>query len=728
MMPIEKAILDWQEILGLENVKRDDISIKRAESATFSTTERILVVLRPSTTDEVIGCVKIAHQGRIPVYPVSAARNWGYGSAVPWKDSSALLDLSRMKAISHLDEKLGVMTVEPGVTFQEAYTFLEEKNSGRALTVIGGTPHGSIVGNTLERGIGTGPYGDRALYACNLEVVLPNGEVIRTGVGRFKDAQVADLARWGTGPCLDGLFFQSNFGIVTKMTVYLPRKPALFGAFRLALKDERRFPELIDRLQELRSRGLLGANVTIMSDIRMFASYGQYPWVQSGGITPLPGMLREEMRRSQSVGSWNVTSALFANDAISLSAMQRQVKKTLGHLCSHLLFVNERVERYRSLLRPLWKFRWGVDLDKYLDASYRRSVYRGVPNSISMMQAYWRKKALPPKDMNPDRDRCGCIWVCPELPFTGTAASEVAKILTTKFVEFGFDPLISFVGLSEQTLRAVAAIMYDRDVPGEDELAMRCYHDTIRALQEAGFYPYRLGVQSADYPRSDDPAYESVVSRLKQALDPNQILSPGHYVSPVKPRSPSKVTIRHLEPDELDRVVQLRHSVWLHKLDGSDANIPDWLTRDRFDATSTHWGVFSGDELIGAARASLIPSANVLRQHEMYQNLTDDLPFPLSIIERLVISPDAREMGLALRLDAIRIAYSARMGARAVIGAFPPYRIKGLQTLGFETIKLTKDGFDNTTLAPPTIMRLDLRRLDTASAAEIQPEEVIALS
>ena len=42
---------------------------------------------------------------------------------------------------------------------------------------------GSVIGNTLDHGVGYTPYGDHPASQCGIEVVLPNGEVLRTGMG-----------------------------------------------------------------------------------------------------------------------------------------------------------------------------------------------------------------------------------------------------------------------------------------------------------------------------------------------------------------------------------------------------------------------------------------------------------------------------------------------------------------------------------------------------------------
>jgi 4-cresol dehydrogenase (hydroxylating) flavoprotein subunit len=706
MSGINIAVSKWKEILGEENVSLDEKALERAKTATFFTSQRVVVVIRPGCTDEVSRCVRVASEFRIPLYPSSGSRNWGYGSAVPWEDASALVDLRRMNAIVAYDERLGTMTVEPGVSFQQAYDFLEEKGSDRAVTVIGGTPHGSVLGNTLERGIGTGPYGERALYACDLEVVLADGGIVRTGLGRYDNARAATLARWGTGPSLDGLFFQSNLGIVTRMTVYLPRKPGHFGAFRMALRDEGSFGDMIDRLQEMRSSRLLESNVTITSDIRAFATYGQYPWDRTGGVTPLPEALRRDMRHEQGIGAWNVTAGLFAFDDASLSSLQRRVRRALGPLAESLVFVNRRVDRYRALLRPIWRWRWGIDIDRYLEASYRRSVFRGIPNPASMNQAYWRKRMPIPADLNPDRDRCGCIWISPELPFCGADAERVRSILSIRFAEYGFEPLISFVGASEHTLRTVSGIVFDRDVPGEDKRARRCYREMVRDLELSGYYSYRLGIQSMGHARSGPTTYDEILVRIKHALDPVGILSPGHYV-PRETAPVARQQTRRLGPADMDAMRDLRHRVWLSEVGGDEAQVPNWLIGDAFDGAAAHWGVFSGSRLVAAARLSLVGSESEMAIREMFRDTPRGMAYPVGLLERMVVASEARKGGLSSRLVSLRVVEAARLGARTILLACAPSRIEAFLSLGFRVVSNTRDGFEGTVLAPPAIMSLN---------------------
>ncbi len=138
------------------------------------------------------------------------------------------LDLSRMKKIE-LDEENGTVLLEPGVGFFDLYDYIQARKLPYWLSVPGNS-WGSVAGNALDRGVGYTPYGDHCMQICGLEVVLPTGEIVRTGMGAMGGAPTWQLYRNGYGPGWDQMFVQSNFGIVTKLGLWLmPEPEALLG-------------------------------------------------------------------------------------------------------------------------------------------------------------------------------------------------------------------------------------------------------------------------------------------------------------------------------------------------------------------------------------------------------------------------------------------------------------------------------------------------------------------
>src|SRR5262245_14835693 len=176
-----RAIAEWSAVVGADHVITGRAALGAAETATFPTTARVPLIVRPGDRQQVQACLRVANANRVPVYPISTGQNWGYGSRVPSADGSVLLDLGRMNRIVDFNEDLAYVTVEPGVTQQQLFDFLRDNRSHLWMDATGARPDSSLIGNTMERGFGHTPYGDHFAHVCGFEVVLPDGECIETG-------------------------------------------------------------------------------------------------------------------------------------------------------------------------------------------------------------------------------------------------------------------------------------------------------------------------------------------------------------------------------------------------------------------------------------------------------------------------------------------------------------------------------------------------------------------
>jgi len=277
----QSAVQCWIDVVGPENVVTDEAPLREAGMATFATTRRIPAILRPANRAEVQECVRIANRCGVPLYPISSGRNWGYGSRVPSAEGCVLLDLGRMNRIVDFSEDLAYVTLEPGVTQAQLYDFLRQQNSNLWMDCTGASPHCSLIGNTMERGFGHTPYGDHFAHSCGLEVVLPDGSAIETGFARYAGAKAAPLYRWGLGPSLDGLFTQSSFGIVTRMTLWLMPAPEYFQAYYFRCETDEGLSPLIDALRPLRLNGTIRSSSHIANDYKVLQALRQYPWEET---------------------------------------------------------------------------------------------------------------------------------------------------------------------------------------------------------------------------------------------------------------------------------------------------------------------------------------------------------------------------------------------------------------------------------------------------------------
>ena len=75
----------------------------------------------------------------------------------------------------------------------------------------------------------------------------------------------------------------------------------------------------------------------------------------------------------------------------------------------------------------------------------------------------------------------------------------------------------------------IPLIIFDRDDGEDDTRALACHDELLARLNELGYLPHRLGIQSMRGTPECIDGFEATIARLKQLLDPNGILAPGRY-------------------------------------------------------------------------------------------------------------------------------------------------------------------------------------------------------
>ncbi len=522
---IEVAAEEWSDLLGVANVRTGVSDRSRAETATFATTQRVPALIRPGSLEEVQECVRIAARHRIPIYPVSTGMNWGYGSSVPVRDA-VLLDLSRMNRIVDYDEKLAFVTLEPGVTQRQLYDFLTGRNSPLWMDATGADPGTSLIGNILERGFGHTPYGDRFANICGIQAVLANGDVVETGFAGFPGSKAASVYRWANGPVLEGLFSQSNFGVVTRLTLWLMPKPDYFQAFFFTASD---LGAVVEAARPLRLSGTLRSAVHVANDYRILAGIRQYPWEEAGGQTPLPEPVMARLRQELKVEAWSGSGALYGSRG-QVAEGRRLVRRALAPATGKIQFVDEQKLALAERFAGAYKLFTGWDLSRTVKlARPVLGLMRGEPTTQPTQSAYWRKRMPIPATPDIHRDRCGLVWCAPVAPMTGADAAQVAEMATRINLGHGFEPMLSFTLITERSIACVISITYDRDIPGEDGRAAACHEELLRQFASEGYYSYRLGIQAMGSPGRDENT-QRFLQTLKRAVDPEGILAPGRYV------------------------------------------------------------------------------------------------------------------------------------------------------------------------------------------------------
>lgn len=528
---MQLALREWIRVLGCDRVITCPDELLDAGTATFASDRKIPAILRPGSREEVQSCVRIANRHGVALYPISSGKNWGYGSRLPAADKCALLDLSRMNRILDFSEDLAYVTVEPGVSQRQLFEFLASKKSSLWMDSTGASPECSLIGNTMERGFGHTPYGDHFANVCGFEVVLPTGERIETGFGSLPNAKAAQAYRWGVGPVLDGLFTQSNLGIVTRMTIWLMPAPAYTQAFFFQCASEEDLGRVVEALRPLKLNGTLRSSVHIGNDYKVLNGLGQYPWDKTDGQTPLMPRQMRAISKEMKFGRWNGSGGLYGTKA-QVKEARRLVRQALRGNVTRLQFLDDRLLRIAARFTRPYRWLTGLDLKRTLEIV--KPVYgliKGIPTEKPMASCYWRLRKPVPANPDPDRDGCGLLWCAPVAPSVGSSVLSMTALAEDILLAHGFEPMISLTLTTDRAVTCVVSISYDRQVHGEDARAMQCYRELLDRMTAAGFYSYRLGIQAKQLL---DPAtpYGQLLATLKDALDPNHILAPGRYLAP----------------------------------------------------------------------------------------------------------------------------------------------------------------------------------------------------
>lgn len=495
---LDAALRRWRDALGAEAVIDGGPRLELANTATHGVCARAPAIVEPADREGVRAALAIANDERVSLHPVSRGLNWGYGSMVPSSDGAVILSLRRLDRIVDIDDELAFARIEPGVTFRALARRLRERQGRLHAPVTGSSADGSIIGTALECGVGKFPYGALSMAIAEMEVVLADGSIVRTGPSAFCDAQAAGLDVHGPGPSLGALFHQSNFGIVTEAALTLEPSPKLRQRIVLQFTRDEAVVAVVDALRDVLQRNRGRIQLELANAYRVVTQSRMFPWHDYDGTSALPrSWVRDNLAPLQ---AWWVGAVTIAGDDEDELRMMR--------------------DRFRTAVAQIA----GAECGEAEAYGGEQMIHGGLRS------AYWRKREPMPADPHPDRDGCGVFWISPVLPMRGAALMELASELEEITIAGGFEPSISARSWDGRTLRVVLGIFYDRAVPLMDERAAACHEALLRASYRRGAIPYRLGLAGMALlpPRCDDG--EAFLRRLKDAVDPRGILAPGRFI------------------------------------------------------------------------------------------------------------------------------------------------------------------------------------------------------
>ncbi|HCO42599.1 MAG TPA: oxidoreductase [Gammaproteobacteria bacterium] len=495
-----QAVDEMRAVVGKDWVISEDGPALRSYRDAFSPEEDDTflpsAVVAPDGVEQIQKILKIANDYRVPLWTISSGKNFAYGGPAPRKAGHVVLDLKRMNRILEVNEEFGYALVEPGVTYFQLYEYIQKK--GYKLWIDPAAPGwGSVLGNTLEHGVGYTPYGDHFMMHCGMEVVLADGTVLRTGQGSLPDTQCWQLFQYGFGPVLDGIFSQSNFGVVTKMGMWLMPEPPGYMPFMITYEREEDLHAITEAVRPLKvSMTIPNAAFTVglLWEASIKTTRAQY----GDPKKPLPDSALKKIMSDHKLGMWNFYAALYGPKPMMDNTL-KVVRDALGSIPGAKFYFDE--DRKGD---PSW--------------DYRVKLMRGIPNMTEFNMTNWVGGSGAHVDFSPIS------------PTRGEDAMRQYQMIKTRANEYGFDYLGEFA-VGWRDMHHVFSLTFDRADADERRRARELFNVLIDEAAKAGYGEYRTHLAFMDKIAGtynwNDGALWKLHHRLKDALDPNGILAPG---------------------------------------------------------------------------------------------------------------------------------------------------------------------------------------------------------
>jgi len=336
-----------------------------------------------------------------------------------------------------------------------------------------------------------------------MEVVLANGEVMRTGMGAMPGNKTWHCYKRSLGPSADLMFTQSNFGIVTKMGYWLMPEPETYMPLWLRLWNDDDLATATDVMRELMLDDTLRMNPQIMSGTLLAAVMSDRKAHWDDPNTPIPDDVLDKIARELQTGRWIMRFALYGDEVV----------------------VDHRFAKIKNAFESaipgaeVWGAKYAPDqIADIGDPSER--VQGGVPSlDLNAMTGWY------------GGEQGGHIGFSPVLPMTGQDAIAVRDLMRSEMEAAGLDYMAALIPINARSMIHVTMVLFDTASVEQSERAYAACRRVVVEAAKLGYGEYRAHLDFMDL-AADQYSFGDHVQRrfnetIKDALDPNGILSPG---------------------------------------------------------------------------------------------------------------------------------------------------------------------------------------------------------
>ena len=473
-------------IIGAENVSDDPGALlSYSRDCSLSTPRVPNYVARPKNTEEVQRIVKLANENGIPIVPCSSGIHF-YGNTIP-NLGGIVLDLRRMNRILEIDLYNKMVRVEPGVTWGQLQTEVA-KHKMMGLSPLLPHPLKSVLTSHLEREPMLIPKFEYAGSLVTLEVVFPDGQAFRTGsacVPGFPDKSMAEGVNPGGPGYLSYNWLvqgaQGTMGVVTWVKVKMAPRPKIDKTFFIPFESLEDAVQLVYNVQ----RRMIGEECLILNSVNL-ATILAKKWPVD--FNNLIKVLAPWMVILVSGGGWRRPEEKieYEEDGLREAAAELHIPE----LPTALPGLPGLEKELPGMLRTAWPEK----------------------------KTYWKFASK---------------GACQDIFFNTTLnkTPEFVRVMSQVAAENGY--CLDDIGFYIQPLEYGRAchfecsFPYSPDEPGEVVMIRNLYAEAVETAMDMGGYfsrPYGVATNMV-YDKA--AGYTMALKKVKQLLDPKNIMSPG---------------------------------------------------------------------------------------------------------------------------------------------------------------------------------------------------------
>lgn len=317
------------------------------------------------------------------------------------------------------------------------------------------------------------PTGFHHENIAGMEVVLANGDVVRTGQFAKSDSSVAHLTKLTFGPTIDGLFLQSNLGIVTKMGIYLTTQPQAYKACMFHMPEMEDIATITDLFGHLKRNGTIPYLSYVFSIGEWLSFYKRREeWWDGEG--PIPDWRLKEIQKELGTGFWGVRFGLYGPTRL-VEAQYAEVEKAVA-----------RIAPTGTLEGTMYAAEGeGTVLDATTVDLSHGGMFVGVPSMFSLpLVNYYNRK--------PDSVGAHGAY-SPIIPLDGKVMLEWVKAARAVYESHGFDMCCDYF-MHDRYAVFVCMLPFDKTDPEQRKATDEIFHGLVEAGTKLGFAKYRTHI------------------------------------------------------------------------------------------------------------------------------------------------------------------------------------------------------------------------------------------